>query len=549
VHCVTEAGLYDKRWWALLVLCMSLLVTFVGNTSLNIALPTLSRQLDATTSQLQWSVSVYSLVFSGLLFIAGALGDRFGRKGMLQLGLLGFLTGAAMATLATTMWQIIACRAVMGAAAAFIMPSTLSLLVNIFPPDERTKAIAIWAGTTGAAGGLGQLLSGWLLNHFWFGSIFLVNLPIVALTLVGSVFLVPRSRNPDIVRLDPTGAVLSVVGVSAIVYGLIEAPDSGWMSSASLTAFGVGALALLAFVRWELRVDEPMLDMRYFRNPSFSVATSGMVVVYVAIYGVMFIFTQYFQLIRGYGPLATAVRMSPIGPVMMIIAPMTPRIVRKLGANITVGIGMALVGIAYILLGQVTTTTPYAYIISVLLVQVVGAALTTSPITASIMSAVPARKAGTASAMNNTTRELGTALGVAVLGSVAASKFASGIASAIEPLSATDRSATRESLSGALAVARRLGGEQGLGLVHAANEAFVDGVRLAAVIGGGISVLAAVAVLRYLPRHLEPRGAMRGPLEAAENMAELTLGGAPPLFADTAADQVHDARRHRDHPQ
>jgi Na+/melibiose symporter-like transporter len=363
------------------------------------------------------------------------------------------------------------------------------------------------------------------------------------------VFLVPRSRNPDIVRLDPVGAALSVVGVSAIVYGLIEAPESGWMSGASLTAFGVGALALLAFVRWELWVDEPMLDMRYFRNPSFSVATSGMVVVYAAIYGVMFIFTQYFQLIRGYGPLDTAVRLSPIGPVMMTIAPMTPRIVRRLGANITVGIGMALVGISYLLLGQVTTTTSYAYIISVLMLQVVGAALTTSPITASIMSAVPPRKAGTGSAMNNTTRELGTALGVAVLGSVAASKFASGIASAIEPLSATDRSAARESLSSAAVLARRLAGDQGIRLVQAANEAFVDGVRLAALIGGVISLLAAVAVLRYLPRHLEPRGAMRGPLEAAENMAELGIGGAPPLFADTADDQaddqVHGARRRR----
>jgi EmrB/QacA subfamily drug resistance transporter len=539
VNGVTEAEMHDRRWWTLVVLCLSLLVTFVGNTSLNIALPTLARELDASTSQLQWSVSVYSLVFSGLLFIGGALGDRFGRKGTLQLGLLGFVAGAALAATASEMWQIIACRALMGAAAAFIMPSTLSILVNVFGPGERAKAIAIWAATTGAAGALGQLLSGWLLSHFWFGSIFLANVPIIALTLVASFWLVPSSRDPEVGRLDPIGAVLSVIGVSGIVYGLIEAPDLGWTSSRSLLAFGVGTIALFAFVQWERRVEDPMLDMRYFRNPAFSMATSGMVVVYVAIYGVMFLFTQYFQFIQGYSPLETAVRLSPIAPLMMGVAPMTPRIVRTLGANRTVAIGMALIGISYMLLGQVTTTTPYLPIICVLCLQVIGAALTTSPITASIMSAVPPRKAGQGSAMNNTTRELGTALGVAVLGSLAASRFTSGISGAVSGLSPGDRAAARESLSGAVTVARRLGNDQAARLTDAANHAFVDGVRLASFTGGVLAVLAAVAVLRWLPRHLEPRGAMKGPLEAAENMAELGIGGAPPLFADTAEDQVH----------
>jgi len=268
-------------------------------------------------------------------------------------------------------------------------------------------------------------------------------------------------------------------------------------------------------------------------------ATSGMVVVYVAIYGVMFLFTQYFQFIQGYSPFETAVRLSPIAPLMMGIAPMTPRIVRTLGANRTVAIGMGLIGIAYMLLGQVTTTTPYIPIICVLCLQVIGAALTTSPITASIMSAVPPRKAGQGSAMNNTTRELGTALGVAVLGSLAASRFTSGISGAISGLSAGDRAAHRFACGGAVAVARRLGNDQAARLTDAANHAFVDGVRLASFTGGVLAVLAAAAVLRWLPRHLEPRGAMKGPLEAAENMAELGIGGAPPLFADTAEDQVH----------
>jgi EmrB/QacA subfamily drug resistance transporter len=506
---VQEGELYDRRWWTLAVLCLSLLVTFVGNTSLNIALPTLSRELHATTSQLQWSVSVYSLVFSGLLFIGGALGDRFGRKETLQLGLLGFAVGAALASTATAMWQIIACRALMGVAAAFIMPSTLSILVNVFPPHERTKAIAIWAGTTGAAGAFGQLLSGWLLSHFWFGSIFLSNVPVVLLTLVASIFLVPTSRDPHVGRLDPLGALLSVVGLSAVVYGLTDAPASGWSSPATLLAFGAGGTALFAFVQWERHVDEPMLDLRYFRNPAFSTATSSMVVVYLAIYGVMFLFTQYFQFVRGYDPLEAAVRFLPFAPIMIVVAPFTPRIVRRIGANRTVAVGMGLIGISYLLLGRVTTSTSYGYIISLLCIQVMGAALTTSPITASIMSAVPARRAGTGSAMNNTTRELGTALGVAVLGSLASARFTGGIGEAIAPLAASDQAAARQSFSGAVAVATRVGGEQGTRLVEAANAAFVDGIRVACLTGGVLAVLAALAVLRYLPRHLE----------AAENMS------------------------------
>ncbi|HEY7106674.1 MAG TPA: MFS transporter, partial [Acidimicrobiia bacterium] len=203
-------GLYQRRWWTLGVLCLSLLIVFVGNSSLNVTIPTLSRELDATTSQLQWVVAAYSLTFAGLLFTAGALGDRFGRKGALQLGLLGFLVAALLASMSTEMWQLIACRALMGACAAFIMPSTLSILVNVFPPNERATAIAIWAGVIGAAGAIGPLASGWLLGRYWFGSVFLVNVPFIVAALVLGMFLVPKSKDPEEGRLDPVGAGLSI---------------------------------------------------------------------------------------------------------------------------------------------------------------------------------------------------------------------------------------------------------------------------------------------------------------------------------------------------
>ncbi len=252
----TPPELYPRRWWTLAVLCLSLLIVFVGNSSLNVAIPTLSRDLHATESQLQWVVAAYSLVFAGLLFSTGALGDRFGRKGALQLGLVGFLVGAALASEASSMTQLIACRALMGASAALIMPSTLSILVNVFPAGERAKAIAIWAATTGAAGAIGPVASGWLLGHFWFGSVFLVNIPIIAVALVAGWFLVPKSKDPEHGKLDPFGAVLSIVGISALVFGLIEAPDKGWGSTETLIAFTVAVVVLAAFVVWELRVDE-----------------------------------------------------------------------------------------------------------------------------------------------------------------------------------------------------------------------------------------------------------------------------------------------------
>src|SRR5438067_8221378 len=243
-----------RRWWMLAVLCLSLLIVFVGNSSLNVTIPTLSRDLHATESELQWVVASYSLVFAGLLFSAGAIGDRFGRKGALQLGLVGFLFGVALASASTSMWQLIACRALMGGCAAFIMPSTLSILVNVFSPQERAKAIAIWAGVTGGAGAIGPVASGWLLGHFWYGSVFLVNVPIILGALALGVFLVPKSKDPEEAQLDLVGAGLSIVGISSLVYGLIQAPDKGWSSTATIAAFVSSHDVLGGFVVWEERV-------------------------------------------------------------------------------------------------------------------------------------------------------------------------------------------------------------------------------------------------------------------------------------------------------
>jgi EmrB/QacA subfamily drug resistance transporter len=528
-------SLYPRRWWTLAVLCLSLLIVFVGNSSLNVAIPTLSRELHASTSELQWVVASYSLVFAGLLFTAGAVGDRFGRKGALQLGLLGFMIAAILASRATEMWQLIGCRALMGACAAFIMPSTLSILVNIFPPHERAKAIAIWAGVTGAAGAIGPVTSGFLLGHFWFGSVFLVNVPIILTALVAGMFLVPKSRDPEEAKLDLVGAGLSIVGLASLVYGLIQAPDAGWTSDATLGAFGLGVIVLMLFVLWERHVDEPMLDMDYFKNRAFSTATGGMILVFLSMYGVMFLLSQYFQLVLDYSALGTAVRFLPMAPIMIIVSPLTPRIVARIGSNKTVGAGMALVAFGFLSFSRIGVSTSYPYILFCLIFLVSGIALTMSPMTAAIMSAVPPRRAGAGSAMNDATRELGAALGVAVLGSVAASRYSSGLNAAVAPLSAADQAAAKTSLGTALDTASHLPADLASKVTAAAEHAFVAGIHEAAIAGAVLAAGAAVIVWRFLPAKIAQHGAAHGPVEAIEDVAELALAGTPPVFADSAA--------------
>lgn len=534
-----DPAVHARRWWTLAVLCLSLLIVFVGNSSLNVAIPRLSTDLHATNSQLQWVIAAYSLVFAGLLFSSGATGDRYGRKGALQFGLVVYLLACVAATESHSMTQLIACRAAMGIGAAFIMPSTLSILVNVFSPEERTKAIAIWASVTGAAGAIGPVASGWLLGHFWYGSVFLVNIPILALALVSGWILVPRSKDPQQGKLDPVGAALSVIGIVAVVYGLIEAPDHGWLSATTLVSFVVGIAVLTVFVFWELRNDEPMLDIRYFKIPAFSTGTSGMILVFMAMYGVMFLITQYFQLVLGYSPLSAALRFLPMAPIMIIVAPLTPRLNKRFGAHRTVALGMLGVAIGMVMFRGLGPTTSYWYLLAGLVPLVAGIALSMSPMTAAIMSAVPPRRAGAGSAMNDATRELGAALGIAVMGSVATSQYTRHLDAVTKRLPAATQAKARESLSDALAAAAKLkDAAQGRALTTGAQHAFISGIHVAVTTGAILAAVAAVVVYKNLPRELADEASLHGPVEAMEDAAELGLAGTPPVFADATDDQA-----------
>ncbi|MCU1485602.1 MAG: hypothetical protein JWN67_2348, partial [Actinomycetia bacterium] len=448
-----DPQVHANRWRILFVLCLSLMVIMIANGSLNVALPQLADDLHASTSGLQWMVDAYSLVFAGMLFTAGTLGDRFGRKLALQGGMVLFLVGALGASVAHGAGQVVAARAVMGLAAAFVMPSTLSLLANVFTADERPRAIAIWAGVAAGGAAFGAPISGFLLEHFWWGSVFLINVPLLVVALVAGRLLLPESRNPEEERVDVPGALLSILGISALVYAIIEAPTHGWASGETLLAFGVALVALAGFVVRERRTEHPMFDLGLLRDRRFGSASVGISLCFFAMFGVMFLLAQYLQLVLGYTPFRAGVLLLPMPLTMMAVAPQAPKLVARFGISRVVPVGMALLAGGLGILSLVTTSTPLPLLYVSLLPMMAGMASTMSPFTAMIMTSVPPERAGMGSATNDTTRELGGALGVAVLGSVVTTHYRAASLPALDGLAAAPRALVRSGLAGALGVA------------------------------------------------------------------------------------------------
>lgn len=494
-----EPAVYEKRWAILAVLCTSLMIVIIGNTSLNVAIPTLARSLDASTSQLQWMVDAYSLIFAGLLFTAGTLGDRYGRKGALQAGLVVFLGGTILASTADSSSTVIAARAIMGVAAAFVMPSTLSILTNVFPAHERPKAIAVWAGISGGGAAIGPVASGFLLEHFYWGSVFLVNVPMILIALTFGAVLVPRSKDPEEQPLDLVGAILSIVGLVSLVYAIIEGPQKGWTSPETLGTFVLSAVALIAFGVWEHRTRFPMLDLRLFRDRRFSIASGGMTLTFFAMFGTFFLVAQYFQLVLGFSPLKAGLLQLPMAIVMMAVAPQVPKAVARFGAHRVVPVGLGFVAFGLVVFSQVGVDSPIWFIYCSILPLALGMASVMTPLTTLIMSSVPLGKAGVGSAMNDTTRELGGALGVAVLGSLVTSQYTASLTPAVSSLPAAARADALSGLSGAFKVAGQLGGETGGAIVEAAKAAFVDGIGLAASVGAVVVLVAAGIAWFLLP--------------------------------------------------
>jgi EmrB/QacA subfamily drug resistance transporter len=461
---------YERRWWTLGVLCISLVMIVMSNASLNVAIPTLAGSLDARASSLQWIVDAYSLVFAGLLLTAGSLGDRYGRRLALNGGLVVFGGASLFAVLSSSAGAVIGARAVMGVGAAFVMPATLSILAHVFPPNERPRAIAIWAGFAGVGAALGGIISGALLEHFWWGSIFLINVVVVVVALTAGFFLIPRSREKIHAPLDPLGAFLSIAGLSALVYGIIEAPDHGWASTQTLATFAGALVVLAGFAVWELRAKDPMLDLRFFRNPRFTAATTAITLVFFAMFGAFFIFTQYLQFVHGYDPLSAGLRILPWAIAYMLSATQSAKMVERFGQRAVVSSGLVVSGGGLAVIAATSSLTSSYWLFALgLVVQALGMGMTTAPSTGAIMRALPLHKAGVGSAVNDTTRELGGALGVAVLGSLVASQFRSSMHDAVSGLPAQ----ATHSLAEALQRAASVGGARGGLIADAARHSYV----------------------------------------------------------------------------
>ncbi|HYD08477.1 MAG TPA: DHA2 family efflux MFS transporter permease subunit [Acidimicrobiales bacterium] len=491
VHAQAQAD--EKRWWILGVLCLSLVMVILGNTVLNVAIPTLVRELDASATELQWIVDAYALVFAGLLLTCGALGDRFGRKGALQAGLVIFGLASIVSTQATAPAHLIATRAVMGVGAALVMPATLSVLANVFPPQERARAIAIWAGLAGGGAAIGPIAGGWLLEHFYWGSVFFLNLPVVGIALLAGGVLVPTSKDPAQPPLDIVGALLSIAGLGSLLYAIIEAPNHGWAAGETLLGFALAAVLLGVFAWWELRTEHPMLDLRFFRDPRFTTSSMAVMLVFFAMFGTFFLMTQYLQLVQGYSALGAGFRTLPSALVMMVMSPNSARLVERFGARTIVSIGLCLVSLGLLGMTTLGVDTTYWQFFACLLVMSSGMSMVMPPCTALIMSSLPLGKAGVGSAVNDTTRELGGALGVAVLGSVLASIYSSNLGDTVAGLPDEVAAIATSSLGGALQLV------DVPGLADAAKQAFVDGLGVATIVGAGVALAGALLVRRLLP--------------------------------------------------
>ncbi|MFC5196929.1 MFS transporter [Streptomyces kaempferi] len=494
---------HRRRWAILTVLSFSLLVVMLDNSILNVAMKTIAQPapvgLGSTQGQLEWAVNSYTLVFAGLLFTAGLLGDRLGRKKVLLFGMLVFGAGSVLSALSGSSGQLITFRAVMGFGGAFILPATLAIIMNVFEPKEQPKAIGIWTGVVGFAIAAGPIAGGVLLEHFWWGSVFLVNVPIVVAAMVAMAAIVPDSKDPRPGRLDPVGVLLSIAGLALLVYGIIKGGQLGDFTRPEAWAAILGGLAVLAgFVVYEARSDHPALDIGYFRDRRFSASVAAIGLVFFALMGVTFFSVFYNQSVRGYNVLQSGLLVVPLAVSQMFFAPRARLVVGRFGARAVCAGGLVLTAVAFagfLLLGQ---DTPIWVLEVLFFLMGTGMAHVMPPATVMIMSSLPREKAGSGSAVNNTFRQVGGAMGVAVLGSLLSTTYRNGIDGRLGALPASDRHTAGESVQATLTVAEKLG-PAGRSLVRPAHDAFIHAMHITAMGSAAVALVGAVVVLVFLP--------------------------------------------------
>ena len=522
-----SGDLYARRWWTLGVLCLAVTVIGIDNTILNVALPSIQDHFGATGSQLQWMVDAYTIVFAGLLLLAGSLGDRYGRRRALTFGLAWFATFSAVAGFANSPERLIISRGLMGIGGAFIFPTTLSILTNTFrDARERARAIGVWAGVSGIGIALGPIVGGLLVEHLGWQSVLFINLPICAVAIIATRIVIIDSKNPAESPLDPIGALLSIVGLGALLFGVIEAPDRGLSAPPVLLGLGVGVLSLALFALWEATTPQPMLDVHFFKNPRFSAASATITITFFALFASTFLLTQYFQFVLGYSPLKAAAMLTPVALGLMLAAPLAPRFVQKVGTKRVVVAGLSLVAIGMACYGSNTIMSSFALGFGVRLVYGIGMGITVSPVTESIMGSLPPGRAGVGSAVNDTTRQTGGALGVAVLGSIFASQYHATFDAARGLPTGVAHSA-RDSIGTSLQVARHLPAGAATQVREVATGAFLSSMRITYLCAVAVVLGAAFVAARFLPARAS---------EPAEEQQEHEVVEALALGAENAAN-------------
>ena len=509
----------QRRGLILLALCLAALIINIDITIVNVALPSLVRELGATTTNLQWVVDAYNLVFAALILAAGSLSDRIGRKGVLLAGLGVFAAGSLAGSFCRTPHELIAARALMGIGAAGIFPSTLSLLANVFTErKERAQAIGLWGATAGVGVATGPIVGGWLLGHFWWGSVFLFMVPVAAVVAGLVAWAVPSSRDPTAPPIDWRGLFLSSAGLGTLVLSIIQAPDWGWSSARTLGTMALGLGILAIFVSVERRMARPMLDVGLFRNLRFTAASGSVTVGFFTLSGFSFLITQYFQFVKGYTPLGTGVRILPVATSLAVASVLGTKLAVKIGNKAVVASGLLLTGAFLLWVATVSQSTPYAVLVGQMLMGGGGLGLISAPATEAIMGAVPKEKAGVGSAVNDATRLFGATLGVAVIGSIAASLYASHLGATLpHGIPLRDALAAKGSVGGALVAAQNLGRaglvipghDLSVAAIGAFLHSFAGGCRVAGVVAAGGAVLAA-ALLPARPVVAQPVVAQPG---------------------------------------
>ncbi len=503
MNSVADSRKHKLRWKTLMVLALSLMLIGLDNTILNVAIPTLQREFSASASQLQWMVDSYILVFAGLLLAMGGLGDRFGRAKLLRIGLVIFGISALAASFATTSGQVVAARALMGVGGAMIMPSTLSIIIDVFKGPERARAISIWTATAGVGIGLGPLIGGLLIEHLSWNWVFLVNLPIVAVALLAGWWLVPESKDPEPKPIDFLGAGLSTAAIVALIVAIIEAPSLGWGSPLVLSGFAAAALLTGAFVWRELTAAYPLLDFSVFRNRRFSLGAGSISIGSFGLMGLIFGFTQYMQFVQGYSALETGVRLLPLVAGIALGARGGEKLNRRYGTRVVVASALLLLGLTFGAVNFVFEVDTDYWVIG-LAVFLISTALGSimAPSTNAVMGAVPENKAGVGSAMNDVTRQVGGAFGIAIIGSVLNSIYSSRIESTVESIVALPAQAAEasiDSIGAALRTAASLPPAEAALLAAEARMAFTDAFGLAVLVGSGVALVGAVLVMRFMP--------------------------------------------------